>query len=521
MKARTFWILGGVVVVAALVVAAALPVVQRNQAQATSSAAAGTVTTVTAVSSVESSGSVEALQSDSLFWKTTGTVAAVNVKEGDMVKAGEVLMTVDPATAPQNVILAQSDLINARNALDELLHPANTAVANAQKAVADAQDAFDKAKQDLKSVENPAGQSLYDAVDDTKLALDTATANRQLADNSADVQAYYTAVANTDAAFRRYQDAQARYDESNNKTELLNILEQTRAAYESALSQQQTLELRINTDKANKEDTVEEAQVKYEDAVANLNSALLGPDANKLAIAKAKVAVAEANLAEAQDKLDQLLNGADPDDIAAAEARVLAAQATANSLTLIAPFDGEVLAVNYQPGDSISQAQAAAVLANRSQLHVEVSVDETDVSQIVVGDHVTVTLDPLPDLILNGEVSQISRYGVSVQGLVKYTVRVDLAGAGSQVLIGMTANANIVTDTVEGALAVPLDAVQLDDEGEFVNRLNADGTTERVNVVSGDVQDELVIIAGPLQPGETVQIVKPQPTSGGSPFGPG
>ncbi|MEK7787183.1 MAG: HlyD family efflux transporter periplasmic adaptor subunit, partial [Chloroflexota bacterium] len=344
-------------------------------------------------------------------------------------------------------------------ALDELLHPANTAVANAQKAVADAQDALDKARRDLRSVENPAGQSLYDTVDDTKLALDTATANRQLADNSADVQAYYTAAANTDAAFRRYQDAQAKYDESNNKTELLNRLEQARATYESALSQQQTLELRINTDKANKEDSVEDAQEKYDDAVANLNAALVGPDELKLATAQAKVAVAEANLADAQDKLNKLLNGADPDDIAAAEARVLAAQATANSLNLVAPFDGEVLAVNYQPGDSISQAQAAVMLANRSQLHVEVSVDETDVSQIAVGDPVTITLDPLPDLILNGEVSQISRYGVSVQGLVKYTVRVDLAGAGSQVLIGMTANANIVTDTVEGALAVPLDAV--------------------------------------------------------------
>lgn len=521
MKARTFWILGGVVVVATLVVAAALPVVQRNQAQATSSVVTGTVTTVTAVSSVESSGSVEALQSDSLFWKTTGTVATVNVEEGDTVKAGEVLMTVDPATAPQNVILAQSDLINARNALDELLHPADTAVANAEKAMADAQDALDKARRDLRSVENPAGQSLYNTVDDTKLALDTAAANRQLADNSADVQAYYTAVANTDAAFRRYQDAQARYDESNNKTELLNRLEQARAAYESALSQQQTLELKINTDKANKDDALEEAQDKYDDAVANLNAALQGPDANKLAIAKAKVAVAEANLADARDKLNELLNGADPDDIAAAEARVLAAQATANSLTLIAPFAGEVLAVNYQPGDSISQAQAAVVLANRSQLHVEVSVDETDVSQIALGDPVTVTLDSLPDLVFNGEVSQISRYGTTVQGLVKYTVRVDVTEADPQMLIGMTANANIVTDTDAGALAVPLDAVQLDADGEFVNRLNTDGTTERVNVVSGEVQDDLVVITGALQPGETVQIVEPQPTSSGSPFGPG
>ena len=46
------------------------------------------------------------------------------------------------------MILAQSDLINAQKAVDELLHPADTAIANADKAVADAQDAFDKAKKE-------------------------------------------------------------------------------------------------------------------------------------------------------------------------------------------------------------------------------------------------------------------------------------------------------------------------------------------------------------------------------------
>ena len=124
---------------------------------------------------------------------------------------------------------------------------------------------------------------------------------------------------------------------------------------------------------------MDKAQEAYNTAVANLTSAQRGPDANKLAIAKAKVAVTEATLADARDKLDKLQNGADPSDIAAAQARVQAAQATVNSLVIIAPFDGEVLAVNYQPGDSVSQAQAAVILANRTGYHVDVSVDETEV----------------------------------------------------------------------------------------------------------------------------------------------
>jgi len=148
-----------------------------------------------------------------------------------------------------------------------------------------------------------------------------------------------------------------------------------------------------------------------------------------------------------------------------------------------------------------------------------VSVDESDVSTIVLGDAVTVTFDALPNVSLKGVVAQVNPIGSSVQGLVRYTVRVNLTDADPRVLIGMTASVNIVTDTNEGALAVPLDAVQLDQTGEFVMRLKSDDTTERVPVVSGSVQGDLVVIEGSLTPGEKVQMVKPVPTGSGSPFG--
>jgi len=190
-------------------------------------------------------------------------------------------------------------------------------------------------------------------------------------------------------------------------------------------------------------------------------------------------------------------------------------------LTVKAPFDGEVLVVNYHPGDAVSQSLAAVMLANRSQLRVEVPIDEIQISQIQAGDAVTVTLDSLPGLAISGTVGWINPVGSTVQGLVKYTVRVDLAESDPRVLLGMTANVSIVTDVQAGALAVPLDAVQLDQDGEFVNRVKADGTLERVNVVSGQLQGDLVIVAGNLKPGDTVQIVEPVPTNQGLPFGPG
>jgi multidrug efflux pump subunit AcrA (membrane-fusion protein) len=67
---------------------------------------------------------------------------------------------------------------------------------------------------------------------------------------------------------------------------------------------------------------------------------------------------------------------------------------------------------------------------------------------------------------------------------------------------------------------VPVNAVQFDNQGEFVNRVRADGTTERVDVVSGQTEDEWVIVTGSLQPGDTVQVKAPEPTTPGGRGGP-
>lgn len=519
LRSRRFWLIliGAIILLAVAGVVASRVLAGRQQTAVTLET--GEVTQITAVSSVESSGAIVAEQSAQLVWSTTGAVETVAVKPGDKVKTGDVLMSLNPLSAQQNVILAQADLINNKKALDELLNPTDSAIASARQTVADAKDSLDKAKRDLTSVENPAGKGVHTAASDAKLALDTAQANLELTNNSADVQAYNTAKVATDQAFRRYQDAKAKYDESNGKTEFLQLLQQAEANYQNALSDQNTLLLKIQTDQANKEDAVQKAQDKYNDAAANLNAALAGPDANKLAIAQAKVAVAEAGFADAQDKLGKLLNGADPNDIAAATARYQAALATVAQLQIRAPFDGEVLVVNDQPGDTVGLGGVAITLADRSQLHIEVSVDESDISQIQVGDPVTVTFDSIPHLTLDGEVALINPVGSTQQGLVRYTLRVNLLGADPRVLLGMTASVTIVTDTNEGALVVPLDAVQLDQQGEFVNRLKAGNALERVPVTSGNVQGDLVVVTGDLKVGDKVQVVKPKPTNSGSPFG--
>jgi HlyD family secretion protein len=437
-------------------------------------------------------------------------------------------MTLDPATAPQSVIQAQADLISAQNALDDLLHPTALDIANAVKAVSDAQAALETAQDELDDLTQYDLSYYEDQVAETRQTLLTAQQDLEKTKIGNLTTALQSAQDDLETKTNWYNDAKTAQEQCPNCTTVFvnsagrrMSLEDAKEAYDAALNAYQIAEINYQQGLTSGQDAVDNAQEDLADALANLAAAKAGPDAQELTARQAAVLVAEATLADAQDTLDTLQNGADPDDIQAAEIRVQIARATLDTLTLRAPFDGEVLAVHYLPGDTVSQSQAAVVIANRAQIHVEASVDEADVTSIQVGDAVTITFDSLPDLSLSGAVDWINPVGETVQGLVRYTVRINATRTDPRVLLGMTANVNIVTDVQEGALAVPLDAVQLDDQGEFVNRVNGLGAVERVNVVSGDVQGDYVIVAGSLNPGDKVQLVEPQPTNTGSPFGPG
>ncbi len=491
-----------------------------QQTAATAIARTGEVTQVTAVTTVDSSGTVSPIQSSTLAWKITGTIAQVNVKVGDKVKNGDALMLLDPLTVPQTVIQAQSDLIGAKKALDDLIKPPALTVATARKTVADAEGALKTANDALLTLTSSADSSYFDAVNNAKLAVASAEGNLQLTNVSADVQSYYSQVATTNRAYSDFLKAKEKYDNSNNSQESYDAMKRAEAVYQNALSQQQVYELRITMDKSSKSDALAKAQKTLSDAQTNLNYAINGPTSIELAKAKANVEVAQAQLADAKDKLNKLLSGADPRDIASAMAKLQAAQSSADSLMIKAPFDGEILQVNYQAGDAALSSNTAIVLANRTKIYVEVLVDESEVTRVKLGSRATVTANPLPDVKIDGIVSRINTIGVVSQGLTKYGVRVDVTKVDPRLLTGMTATVSIITSVNNNALAVPLDAVQNDSGGEFVNRV-VNGAAERVTVKSGQLIEDMVLVAGDLRPGDLVQLVRATSTTTTQFGGPG
>jgi len=134
----------------------------RNRGQASTQ---GTYQTVVAQSgslmaTIGATGTVHSNQSVTLTWQTSGTIEDIQVAIGEKVLKGNTLASLLPDSLPQNVILAQADLVNAQRALDKVIN-STTAQAQAQLTLANAQKTYDDAKWTRQNLET--GRNNVDA----------------------------------------------------------------------------------------------------------------------------------------------------------------------------------------------------------------------------------------------------------------------------------------------------------------------------------------------------------------------
>lgn len=417
----------------------------------------GVVQEVTVTDSVESSGSVQALQMVTLTWGTSGIVASVNAKSGETISTGDVLLQLDASTAPSSIILAQADLTEAKQDLEDLKE-SNSAAAAAQLALANAQDAY-----------NDALGSSYGAttVHGTEEQIQYYEAQLIIAKAKVDDLQFQ---------YNRYGEA-ADGDEAKARA-LSNLMQ--------AKIDQQNIEMYLNYYKS--------ADDKIEASVVEAN-----------------LAVAKAALEDAQRAYDRVKDGPTEDEIAAAQAKVDAYQSTVDSLKIIAPFSGEIAFIYNEVGDLVSGGTQAAIVVNRSKLYVDVLVDETSISSVKVGDSAVITFDAIDGLETTGKVTAVNPVGSSSSGVVNYTVRVTLDKSDAKILLGATANVVIQISDPTALMTVPAEAIQNDAQGEYVLRIT-NGTQERVNVVSGKIINEQVTVVGDLKAGDKVALISSSTT---------
>lgn len=182
------------------------------------------------------------------------------------------------------------------------------------------------------------------------------------------------------------------------------------------------------------------------------------------------------------------------------------------------PIDGIIIQLDVKPGESVIagttniQGSTIAIIADTSSMLARLQVDEADIASVALGQDADIFAAAFPDTPLAGVVERIAttaRRAMNQQNL-SFEVEVRLHDA-EQVAVrsGMSARAEIFTESSDDALALPIQAVQFDedvDTGEQQTHVFVDdnGVARRREVRTGLSSDSHIEILEGLEPGERV-----------------
>jgi multidrug efflux pump subunit AcrA (membrane-fusion protein) len=446
------WLDAGLAIVV-VVFAIAAYVVTGPPKQAAAAVRTTPVTRGVVVSSVQASGNVQAGQSFSAGFQTSGTVTDIDVHVGDTVTKGEALAHLDPTIASANLASAQAGLTSAQAKLVQL-EQIETPAQRAQDAagLASAQQQVSVAQQGVTTARNNA------SIDASQLSQAVTTAQQKL---------------NTDTAAKA---------SANQISQDQTALTQAQNAQTNGVNKDQQAITQAN-------DQLAQSQLQLNSTVAGNNVKEQPPQQGDLASAQGSVTQARAQLTQAEQ--------------------------TMGYTTLVSPADGVVSAINGLVGQTVSgsgisvsqgtttasagggsgssasssssgssSSSAFMTITNLSALTVKAGFAETDAAKLQLGQPAAISFNALPNTQAAGTVSQIDVNSTLVSNVVTYFATVAITEVPPNVKPGMTASVTVTVNRREGVLTLPSAAVR------------GSGSTGTVTVLTGKQQTARTVGVG-------------------------
>jgi HlyD family secretion protein len=370
------------------------------------------------------------LKQADLAFEAGGRVLSIAVEAGDPITEGQLLAELDNATQKASLAQAQANLANALATLADTKAGATPEqIAQAEANVAQAEAAL------AELLAGPTAEDIAQA----EAAVETARASlAQVLAGSRD-EDIRAAAARLLQAEAEVREAQADYDANMyGDPERLGpfglALERATNDYEASKAEYDKL---VNGATA---EEIAVARAQLNEAQAALDKVLAGSTAEQIAQAQAGVLQVEASLEEVKA-------GTTAEKIAVAEAGVQTAEAGVSlaevelaKTQLVAPFEGLVGILNVEEGEMVGSGATVMAVSDSSRWQIETDdLTEIDVVQVEVGAKVQISVDALPGQEFEGEVMRITPRSETKAGDVTYTVLIDITqGDTSALRWGMT-----------------------------------------------------------------------------------
>ena len=478
--------------------------------------AAETVYTTAAVermdvnSSITGSGTLEAADSYSVSTLVEGTILTAAFEEGDQVEEGTVLYTIDSSDAASSLEQAQISLNQSersyQNTMESLEDLTVTAPVSGQVYSIDV-EAGDEVS---------AGQQVATVRDSKTMSLEVTFP----ADDAASFYVGQSASVTLDSTFETLTGSISKI--AGNDTVLTgNVIVRSvtiDVSNPGGLSTEQSASAAVGTVTSTGSGTF---TYKAEEAVT---AQVSGTVASIQVSEGQQVSKNQALVVLTSDDLDDQVQSAQ-DSLRNAQISYEKQTEQLEDYTVTAPITGTIVDKNYNAGETSEANQVLCSIYDLSYLTMTLSVDELDISDIAVGQTVTITADAVEDRTYTGTVTKVSVAGTSSGSATTYpvTIRIDDTDG---LLPGMSVDATIELAAAQDVLAIPSAALNRGNtvlvtagSPSAANGTLVEATTEdredyySVEVTTGVIGDSYIEIVSGLQEGDTVVYI---PTSGTS-----
>ena len=405
------------------------------------------VTRGTLEQKVELNGFVETDNILKYYSQIDGKIGSINVKKGDFVKKGDVLMTYDEENLDYNIAMAD---LNAQSQLGSYNNSMQTSGRTA--------GLYSEANRNLSVLDQQINDTQA-AV--TQLQKDINSKKAALADEGAKLQ-----VSLIDWADRP----------DSEEYENLSKLVQTNA-----------YEQQYNSD-----------LVAMQDELNRLN----------LQLSACKEYKAEMTSQKASTQMSLMTSGAKEQLEADKAANELASSDKHNRYEnakngIVAEFDGVVTGIDAVKGSNVANGSLLLTLESSKDIVIRFSVSKYDIENIEEGQSATVKIK---NKEYTGKVDRIDRMTSRDAGQTSNVgMEIKLDAPDDDIILGLEAKAVIDTVSIDNVLQIPKGAVYSDTNGEYVYVLR-DKKAVKVDVEVGAYNSEMIEIVSGLNESDTVII---------------
>jgi len=457
----------------------------------------------------EATGTVEPIRNIEISPKVAGRVEFLEVREGDRVRQGQVLVRIDQSQVQAEVREQQANLAEAKYRLAQAQLTQNATDTSVISQVSQQKAALDSAEADLIQAEKSRAAQYESAdvlVEDAQNKIDNATA--AVANANAAINSAQASLENAKAKYERVMDLYKKgFVSKQSVDDAKTALSVQEAALETAKGQLTAATAQLNSSKSQKRSAEQQAKIYKAKADAELAAARA-----KVTQAKAALDYAKANTKQSSAYRQSL--EALKASVAAAQASLDSALARQRDTVLQSPIDGVVTQRNLDPGNLGTAGQPILVGQAVDKVWVSVNVPEDVCVKLRVNQPATVTFDALGGLKVPSRIAQINP-SADLESR-QFTVKVILDNSEGRFVSGMFAKVALVTEKVSNVLAVPREAVLQDkDSGAYVIVAGKGNKAKHQPVVTGASDSKWIAITSGLDEGCKVVTMSASPVRDG------